>query len=35
MIAALKSAAAAAPFPPDGSVFADVQDIGSPERRAF
>jgi TPP-dependent pyruvate/acetoin dehydrogenase alpha subunit len=34
MIAAL-AAAAAAPFPPDGSVFADVQDIGSPERRAF
>jgi TPP-dependent pyruvate/acetoin dehydrogenase alpha subunit len=34
MIAALKSAAAA-PFPDDGSVFADVQDIGSPERRAF
>jgi TPP-dependent pyruvate/acetoin dehydrogenase alpha subunit len=34
MVAALKSAAAA-PFPDDGSVFADVQDIGSPERRAF
>jgi TPP-dependent pyruvate/acetoin dehydrogenase alpha subunit len=34
MIAALK-AAATAPFPADGSVFADVQDIGSPEERAF
>jgi pyruvate dehydrogenase E1 component alpha subunit len=34
MVAALK-AASAAPFPEDGSVFADVQDIGSPERRAF
>jgi len=29
------AAAAAAPFPEDGSVFADVQDIGSPEERAF
>jgi len=34
MIAALKSATAA-PFPDDGSVFSDVQDIGSPEERAF
>lgn len=34
MVAALKHAAAA-PFPADGSVFADVQDIGSPEWRAF
>lgn len=29
------AAAARAPFPPDGSVFADVQDIGSPQREAF
>ncbi|MEO1192406.1 MAG: thiamine pyrophosphate-dependent dehydrogenase E1 component subunit alpha [Pseudomonadota bacterium] len=34
MVAALEAAKAAA-FPPDESVFADVQDIGSPEREAF
>ncbi len=34
-MAALLQEAAATPFPPDNTAFADVQDIGSPAREAF